>query len=52
MLEVIDFILFLKAKTGGEEKKNKKRTLGVFNGEDFFMSEDFDETPDCFKEYV
>ncbi len=35
MQEVIGFILFLKAKSSGEEKKNKKRTLGVFKEESF-----------------
>lgn len=52
MQEVIDFILFLKAKSSNTAKKNKKRTLGTFSGEDFFMADDFDETPECFKEYV
>lgn len=52
MLEVIDFILFLKAKSSNEGKTGKKRVLGVFKDESFFMADDFDETPSCFKEYV
>lgn len=51
MQEVIDFILFLKAKSS-DKKGKKKRELGVFKKEDFYMAEDFDETPECFKEYV
>ena len=31
--------------------KKKKRTAGGLTGK-FFMAEDFDETPDCFKEYM
>ncbi len=50
--EVIDFILFLKTKSSGNKTKNKKRQLGVFKEEPFFMADDFDETPECFKEYV
>lgn len=50
--EVIDFILFLKTKSSGNKTKNKKRQLGVFKEEPFFMTDDFDETPECFKEYV
>jgi hypothetical protein len=51
MQEVIDFILFLKAKST-DKKVKKKRKLGVFKKEGFYMAEDFDETPECFKEYV
>ena len=50
--EVLDFILFLKTKTSGNKKVGKKRKLGVFKEEPFFMAEDFDETPECFKEYI
>ena len=50
--EVIDFVLFLKTKPSGTEKKGKKRELGVFKQDGFYMADDFDETPPCFKEYV
>ncbi|MBQ3967851.1 MAG: DUF2281 domain-containing protein [Lachnospiraceae bacterium] len=49
--EVYDFILFLKSKNDNN-KKNKKRVLGIWDNEHFFMADDFDNTPDCFKEYV
>ena len=52
MQEVIDFILFLKARPSDNTKGKKKRELGVFKKEGFYMAEDFDETPECFKEYV
>ncbi len=50
--EVIDFILFLKTKPSGDKKPNPKRTLGVFKEDSFFMADDFDDTPECFKEYI
>lgn len=49
--EVYDFILFLKSKKNSNDKA-KKRVLGIWDKEQFFMADDFDETPDCFKEYV
>ena len=49
--EVYDFILFLKSKNDNNGK-NTKRVLGIWNNEQFFMADDFDETPECFKEYV
>ena len=40
------------SKTGSEEKVTvKKRRLGFYTGEQFYMADDFDETPECFKEY-
>ena len=47
--EVLDFIKFLKAK---ESKKSNERKSNLLAGGLIFMSEDFDETPDCFKEYL
>lgn len=49
--EVYDFILFLKSKNNSNDK-TKKRVLGIWDKEQFFMADDFDETPDCFKKYV
>ncbi len=60
--EVIEYIKFLKYKllnadnslsdlSSATEKKHPKRKLGVLQGT-FIMSDDFDETPDCFKEYM
>ena len=61
--EVIEYIKFLKYKllnadnslsnlsSAAAEKKHPKRKLGVLQGT-FIMSDDFDETPDCFKEYM
>ena len=47
--EVIDFIKFLKAK---EAKPTKERKSNLLAGGLKYMADDFDETPDCFKEYV
>ena len=43
--EVLYFIKFLKAK---ESKKSNERKSNLLAGGLIFMSEDFDETPDCF----
>jgi hypothetical protein len=48
--EVYDFIMFLKFKNNIVKKK--KRTAGVWKNDKFFMADDFDATPECFKEYV
>ena len=54
--DVIEYIQFLKFKQLRDEsaivvRKPPERRLGIFEGK-FVMSEDFDETPDCFKEYM
>ena len=35
-----------------KEEKKKKRKLGALKGKLIYMADDFDETPDCFKEYM
>lgn len=47
--EVLDFIKFLKAK---EEKNRTERRSNLLAGGLLFMAEDFDETPECFREYM
>ena len=47
--ELIDYADFLAYKN---KSKANKVTLNLLKGEPFFMAEDFDETPDCFKEYM
>lgn len=47
--EVLDFIEFLKAK---EKREKKERKANLLAGGLVFMSDDFDETPDDFKEYM
>lgn len=58
--DVIEYIRFLKFKTSREEynkgsspveRKHQERKLGILEGK-FVMSDDFDESPDCFKEYI
>ena len=46
--EVIDFIKFLNSKQ--PEKKERKSNL--LAGKLKYMADDFDETSDCFKEYM
>ncbi len=48
---VFDFVEFLFSKQTIQQKKKQKRTPGGLTGK-FYMSPDFDETPDCFKEYM
>ena len=51
--EVFNFVLFLKSNgtTGGKRNLSVKRRLDAFKTDQFFMADDFDETPECFKEY-
>lgn len=58
--DVIEYIQFLKfkllkdennANSAITERKHPERTLGILQGK-FVMADDFDETPDCFKEYM
>ena len=60
IVDVIEYIQFLKFKLLREEyntgctiaeRKHPERKLGILRGR-FIMSDDFDETPDCFKEYM
>lgn len=57
--DVIEYIQFLKFKLLKDEnntdsaiakRKHPERKLGILQGK-FVMADDFDETPDCFKEY-
>ncbi len=51
--EVVSFIQFLKTKDNPSVTTEKRqfRTPGGLKG-DCIMAEDFDDTPECFKEYV
>ena len=48
---VFYYVEFLFSKRTNTQKKAQKRTPGGLTGK-FFMAPDFDETPDCFKEYM
>ena len=56
--EVLDFILFLKnqsantAVQGYEKKQDIRRRPNIFAGKLKHIADDFDETPECFKEYM
>ena len=47
--EVLDFIQFLKAK---DDRKKRNIIFDELKGGLIYMADDFDETPDCFKEYM
>lgn len=47
--EVLDFIKFLKSK---EDGKKSDIVFDELKGGLLFMADDFDETPECFKEYM
>ena len=49
--EVVDFIMFLSEKSKPVEEK-KDFPFDIFAGDMLFMADDFDDTPDCFKEYI
>ena len=47
--EVLDFAKFLRGK---HEEKKIGLKLDLLKGGLKYMAEDFDETPDCFEEYM
>ncbi len=47
--EVVDFVNFLKQKNNNN---NNRVVLDSLKGKLKYMADDFDETPDCFKEYM
>lgn len=58
--DVIEYVQFLKFKLSekkdvanvfSEKRKHSERKVGILQGK-FVMSDDFDETPDCFEEYM
>lgn len=50
--ELSDYVTYLEYKAKNRETNKKpKRTPGGLTGH-FWMAEDFDETPECFKDYV
>ena len=49
--EVIDFILFLRSKSE-TEKEEKGFPFDIFAGDMTYISDDFNETPECFGEYL
>ncbi len=49
-LNLLSFIADL-LKSNPKQEKKVNRTLGGLKGQ-IWMAEDFDETPDCFKEYI
>ena len=57
IMQVISFLRFLKfeaqsrKETAGIPPKKHKRTPGGMPGK-LWMADDFDETPDCFAEYM
>ena len=54
MSKVVEYIKFLKytlKQEKSDSQDGEKRSPGGLTGK-FYMSEDFDETPDCFKEYM
>lgn len=48
---VFEYINFLISKNKSINSKETKRQPGGLTGT-FFMSDDFDKTPDCFKDYL
>ena len=56
--KVVAFVHFMKYTEENEKKaktekaKRPKRTYGIFKGSLKYMADDFDETPECFKEYM
>ncbi len=51
VFDYINFLLFQNNVSSTKKKSKNKRSPGGLTGK-FWMAEDFDETPDCFKEYM
>ena len=50
---VVSYIHFLQYQNSQEHKtEKKKRVLGILSDKFHGIADDFDETPDIFKEYV
>ena len=52
---VVSYIHFLQYQLKTEEEKGRvsgKRQLGILADKFHYMADDFDETPDCFEDYV
>lgn len=50
--ELSEYVKYLEFKANeNQPKKSPRRTLGGLTGH-FWMADDFDETPECFKDYV
>ena len=46
---VLDFVKYIKSKDGNKKPERKSNLLA---GGLIYMADDFDATPDCFKEYM
>ena len=50
--EVVDFVLFLYAENNKKNKNNGKFPFDIFSGGMNYISEDFDDIPEDFEEYI
>ena len=51
----VNYIRFLQKQFEQEQKNvtsEKKRQLGILSSKFHSIAEDFDKTPDCFREYI
>ena len=51
VFDYINFLLFQNNASKAKKKSENKRSPGGLTGK-FWMADDFDETPDCFAEYM
>lgn len=50
---VLELMILLNQKNGTEDKPKKKRVLyGIYEGDLKYISDDFDEAPEGFEEYM
>lgn len=52
--KVVEYVHFLKFELNNHTTviNAKKRTLGRLEGKMTYITDDFDDTPECFKEYM
>ncbi|MBR3107425.1 MAG: DUF2281 domain-containing protein [Clostridia bacterium] len=51
----VSYIHYLEAQYQQEQRNAaviQKRSLGILSDKFHYISDDFDQTPDCFKEYM
>ena len=52
LAKAISYVRFLQSEYMQEKKDHKGRKLGILSSSFRSISDDFDETPECLKEYV
>lgn len=54
VMQIVEFARFIRMSSVENRKKTplKNRKPGLLEGNLIYLADDFDETPECFKEYM